>query len=103
MQSHQLKIASLPHFIHPVIPSCQFGHQRGSVTCLEIIYVYEFRINVKSRLFCNLLLPTQSRRSEPFGVARAACFEQLACIFASCGAPLEKTDDTLTKKRTILC
>ena len=28
----------------------------------------------------------QSRRSEPFGVARAACFEQLAGVFASCGA-----------------
>ena len=28
----------------------------------------------------------QSMRSEPFGVARAACFEQLACVFASCGA-----------------
>ena len=26
-------------------------------------------------------------RSEPFGVARAACFEQLAGVFASCGAP----------------
>ena len=24
--------------------------------------------------------------SEPFGVARAACFEQLAGVFASCGA-----------------
>lgn len=23
---------------------------------------------------------------EPFGVARAACFEQLACVFASCDA-----------------
>ena len=30
--------------------------------------------------------PAQSRRSEPFGVARAACFEQLAGVFASCGA-----------------
>ena len=29
----------------------------------------------------------QSMRSEPFGVARAACFEQLAGVFASCGAP----------------
>ena len=28
----------------------------------------------------------QSMRSEPFGVARAACFEQLAGVFASCGA-----------------
>ena len=28
----------------------------------------------------------QSRRSEPFGVARAACFVQLAGVFASCGA-----------------
>ena len=25
-------------------------------------------------------------RSEPFGVARAACFEQLARVFAICGA-----------------
>ena len=33
-----------------------------------------------------------------------ACFEALACLFASSGASLEKTDDdTLTKKRTILC
>ena len=24
---------------------------------------------------------------EPFGAARAACFEQLAGVFASCGAP----------------
>ena len=30
-------------------------------------------------------LPVQSMRSEPFGVARAACFEQLAGVFASCG------------------
>ena len=44
--------------------------------------------------------PAQSRHSEgsangpvdlcnerePFGLARAACFEQLACVFASCGA-----------------
>ena len=30
--------------------------------------------------------PAQSMRSEPFGVARAACFEQLAGVFASCGA-----------------
>ena len=28
----------------------------------------------------------QSMRSEPFGVARAACFEQLARVFAICGA-----------------
>ena len=28
----------------------------------------------------------QSRHSEPFGVARAACFEQLAGVLASCGA-----------------
>ena len=28
----------------------------------------------------------QSMRSEPFGVARAACFEELACVFASSGA-----------------
>ena len=27
-------------------------------------------------------LPAQSRRSEPFGVARAACFERLADVFA---------------------
>ena len=33
------------------------------------------------------------------GVARAACFEELAGVFASSGASLEKTDDdTLTKK-----
>ena len=29
--------------------------------------------------------PAQSMRSEPFGVARAACFEQLAGVFASSG------------------
>ena len=34
-------------------------------------------------IFC---ITAQSRRSEPFGVARSACFEQLACVFASCGA-----------------
>ena len=28
----------------------------------------------------------QSMRSEPFGVARAACFEELAGVFASSGA-----------------
>ena len=28
----------------------------------------------------------QSRRSKPLGLACAACFEQLACVFASCGA-----------------
>ena len=45
----------------------------------------------------------------PLGVARAACFEELAgfealaCVFASADASHEKTDDTLTKKRTILC
>ena len=44
------------------------------------------RLNGKSRLFCNLLLPAQSRRSKPLGLACAACFEQLACVFASCGA-----------------
>ena len=27
--------------------------------------------------------PAQSRRSEPFGVAHAACFEELAGVFAS--------------------
>ena len=43
-------------------------------------------LNGKSRLFCNLLLPAQSRRSKPLGLACAACFEQLACVFASCGA-----------------
>ena len=26
--------------------------------------------------------------ASPLGVARAACFEQLACVFASCGAML---------------
>jgi hypothetical protein len=37
------------------------------------------------------------------GAAHAACFEELAGVFASSGASIEKTDDTLTKKRTILC
>ena len=37
--------------------------------------------------------------ASPLGVARAACFEELAGVFASSGASLEKTDDdTLTKK-----
>lgn len=31
-------------------------------------------------------LPAQSVRSEPFGVARAACIEELAGVFASSGA-----------------
>ena len=36
--------------------------------------------------------------ASPLGVACAACFEALACVFASAGASLEKTeDDTLTK------
>ena len=53
-------------------------------------------LNVKFRLFygstenpgCFTVsaLTAQSRRSEPFGVASAACFEQLAGVFASCGA-----------------
>ena len=41
--------------------------------------------------------------ASPLGVARAACFEALAFVFASDDATFEKTDDTLTKKRTILC
>ena len=45
----------------------------------------------------------QSRQSMPLGLACAACFEELAGVFASSGASIEKTDDTLTKKRTILC
>ena len=44
------------------------------------------RLNGKSRLFCNLLLPAQSRRSKPLGLACAACFEELAGVFASSGA-----------------
>ena len=32
--------------------------------------------------------PAQSRRSKPLGLACAACFEQIACVFASCGAML---------------
>ena len=43
-------------------------------------------LNGKSRLFCNLLLPAQSRRSKPLGLACAACFEELAGVFASSGA-----------------
>jgi len=31
-------------------------------------------------------LPAQSMLSEPIGIARAACFEELACLFASSGA-----------------
>ena len=41
--------------------------------------------------------------ASPLGVAGAACFEALACVFASADATFEKTDDTLTKKHTILC
>ena len=32
------------------------------------------------------IVEAQSRHSEPFGVARAACFEALACVFASADA-----------------
>ena len=41
------------------------------------------RLNVKSRLYCNLLLPAQSWRSKPLGLACAAGFEELAGVFAS--------------------
>ena len=41
-------------------------------------------LSTKCRVFVDRA--AQSRRSEPFGVARAACFEQLAGVFASCGA-----------------
>ena len=43
-------------------------------------------LNGKSRLFCVFCIIGTKQRSEPFGVARAACFEQLAGLFASCGA-----------------
>ena len=33
----------------------------------------------------------QSRRSEPIGVARAACFEELTGVFASSGACYKST------------
>ena len=34
----------------------------------------------------SIKISAQSSRSEPFGVAREACFEQLAGVLASCGA-----------------
>ena len=37
------------------------------------------------------------------GLSCVACFEALACVFASSGASIEKLDDTLTKKWLILC
>ena len=60
-------------------------------------------ISIKSALFMDKGWHKAGGAS-PLGVARAACFEELAGVFASSGASLEKTDDdTLTKKRTILC
>ena len=41
-------------------------------------------LSTKCRVFVDRA--AQSMLSEPFGVARAACFEELACVFASCGA-----------------
>jgi len=37
---------------------------------------------------CREVGEAQSRRSEPFGVARAACFEYPAGVSAGCGAAL---------------
>ena len=44
------------------------------------------RLNENSGCFEFSVSPAQSMRSEPFGVDRAACFEELADVFASCGA-----------------
>ena len=42
-----------------------------------------FRLNGKSRLIYTFSAsPAQSMRSKPLGVARAACFERLADVFA---------------------
>ena len=37
-------------------------------------------------MFCIFCTPAQSRRSKPLGLACAACFEELAGVFASSGA-----------------
>ena len=43
-------------------------------------------LNIKSRQTYSWTSPAQSKLREPFGVARAACFEELAGVFASSGA-----------------
>ena len=65
----------------PAFPLHLLNRTRAAVRAIE-----RERLNVKSRLFYILRLPAQSRRSKPLGLACAACFEQLACVFASCGA-----------------
>jgi len=42
------------------------------------------RLNVKFRLFLFSVSPAQSMQSEPFGVARAACFEILVASVREC-------------------
>ena len=60
--------------------------------CLKLLTV-----SIKQAIFMDeastkRIVEAQSRHSEPFGVARAACFEVLACVFASACASLEKPD-----------
>ena len=57
----------------------------------------EGRLNVKSRLFAICGYWHKAGRASPLDVARVACFEALACVFASAGALLEKPNATLTK------
>ena len=45
-----------------------------------------FPLIQNSGCFLFSVSPAQSMRSEPFGVARAACFEELAGFFARSGA-----------------
>jgi hypothetical protein len=48
---------------------------------------WAFWLNVKSQLFLHFLVHRHKAcGANPLGVARAACFEELAGVFASCGA-----------------
>ena len=49
------------------------------------VFVDRAAQSMHSELSANGLVDLCCER-EPFGVARAACFEELACVFASCGA-----------------
>ena len=53
---------------------------------LNICPIYESTNQRKIPVVLFSVSPAQSMRSEPFGVARAACFEELAGVFASSGA-----------------
>ena len=49
------------------------------------VFVDRAAQSMHSELSANGLVDLCCER-EPFGLARAACFEELACVFASCGA-----------------